>query len=93
MLLYFIYIENKQPAIPQVTRMIFIHLLYTKDLLVLCLLFYSSQRVNRNCTNSLAMNHLYFLHVLTIFNHFWNSIIPRYDIKLGDALALKLLSF
>ena len=37
MLLYFIYIENKQPAIPQVTRMIFIHLLYTKDLLVLCL--------------------------------------------------------
>ena len=93
MLLYFIYIENKQPAIPQVTRMILSTYCIQKDLLVLCLLFYSSQLVNRNCTNSLAMNHLYFLHVLTIFNHFWNSIIPRYDIKLGDALALKLLSF
>ena len=44
MLLYFIYIENKQPAIPQITRIIFIHLLYTKRLAcsLLVVLFFTT---------------------------------------------------
>ena len=58
-----------------------------KNLLVPCMLFYSSQLVNRNC----IINHLYFLHVPTTFNHFWNSVFPRYNIKLGHAFSLKLL--
>ena len=47
-----------------------------KNLLVPHSLFYSSQLKNWNCTHSLTMKHLYFLHVPTIFNHFWNSVIP-----------------
>ena len=61
-----------------------------KKLLVPCSLFYSSQLMNRSCMDSLTMKHLYFLHVQTIYDHFWNSVIPKYKIKLRNALALKL---
>ena len=37
-------------------------------------LFYSSHLVNINLTHSLNMNHRYFLHFQTVFNHFQNSI-------------------
>ena len=46
-----------------------------KNLLVPCLLFYFSQLVDTNCMHSITMTRLYFLHVPTIFNHFWNSVV------------------
>ena len=47
-----------------------------KNLLVPCSMIYFSQLINRNCMHSLTMRHPYFLHAPTIFNQFWNSLIP-----------------
>ena len=65
-----------------------------KNLLVPHSLFYSSQLKNRNCMHTLTMKHLKYISYmsqpyLTIFGT--QSYQLKYNIKLGNTLALKLL--
>ena len=62
MLLYFIYIEKKQPAIPQITRMIFIHLLYTKRLACSLLVMFNGQKFH-----SREKNHPTYQNLSSLF--------------------------